>query len=897
MQGIGFCSWVGVATLALSTTAFGAEPAQPGLVDSIKSVHGITVDHIVTLDVDLTANRAMQVVVPVDGFDSTLDLRPHSIRAEGYQLLVQGEDGRLIPTEPGPINTLRGELAEVPGSLVAASVGADGFHAMIIMPEGDRYFVEPVNQDLPGAQVNDYMIYHTDNVELAEGFGCGTVSEIVPGDVDLDFEGSIAAGAPCIAELGCDADFEYFSTYGTVPNTEARINSVINTVNLQYEAQVGITHMISGIIVRAAEPDPYTQFNSTDLLCEFITEWTNNVSISRDVAHLFTGREVNGGTIGQAADIGVTGICVSQGSCVGGQFGTQGSYCFSQSDFNGDFGCATDLTAHELGHLWGAFHCSCPSNTMNPFITCANNFSAATINSIIAYRDTRTCLEGECATGDPTGACCFKDFSCLDGLTASECVAQGGSYQGDFSNCASVDCGGPGGCGDPNAGDCFIPNGTPFCDDFDCCTLICNADPFCCDTEWDGICADAAIAQCGQTPTGACCFSDGTCIDGITAGECDTQGGSYQGDGTDCASVKCIPTGACCFNDGTCVDGFTAGNCIGQGGTYQGDGTDCASVVCVAIGACCLMDGSCVDGQTAGDCAAQGGTYQGDGTDCASVNCPQPPEKCLGDFDNDGVVGVSDLLFLLAAWGPCTECADPFACGDSPVPFCDPASDCVCWTAPDGSGVCGINTTCSTQPLCPAGDDCPPGFVCSVADCCGVNTCWAACDAPGAMQPELQFGDLTGLGIAGIDFEIGNPTQANDNPDCPGDFDFDNVVGVSDLLTLLAAWGPCPGGQCDTPFACGDTPVPFCDPASDCVCWTAADGSGVCGINTTCSTQPLCPAGDDCPPGFVCSVADCCGVNTCWAACDAPGAMQPELQFGDLTGLGIAGVDFEITSN
>ncbi len=27
---------------------------------------------------------------------------------------------------------------------------------------------------------------------------------------------------------------------------------------------------------------------------------------------------------------------------------------------------------------------------------------------------------------------------------------------------------------------------------------------------------------------------------------------------------------------------------------------------------------------------------------------------------------------------------------------------------------------------------------------------------------------------------------------CPGDIDGDGLVGVPDLLTLLAAWGPCP---------------------------------------------------------------------------------------------------------
>lgn len=34
--------------------------------------------------------------------------------------------------------------------------------------------------------------------------------------------------------------------------------------------------------------------------------------------------------------------------------------------------------------------------------------------------------------------------------------------------------------------------------------------------------------------------------------------------------------------------------------------------------------------------------------------------ECLGDLDGDTIVGASDLLILLSAWGPCDEC---FACG------------------------------------------------------------------------------------------------------------------------------------------------------------------------------------------------------------------------------------------
>ncbi len=32
--------------------------------------------------------------------------------------------------------------------------------------------------------------------------------------------------------------------------------------------------------------------------------------------------------------------------------------------------------------------------------------------------------------------------------------------------------------------------------------------------------------------------------------------------------------------------------------------------------------------------------------------------SCVGDINADGTVGVSDFLYLLAAWGPCPGCAE-----------------------------------------------------------------------------------------------------------------------------------------------------------------------------------------------------------------------------------------------
>jgi hypothetical protein len=52
------------------------------------------------------------------------------------------------------------------------------------------------------------------------------------------------------------------------------------------------------------------------------------------------------------------------------------------------------------------------------------------------------------------------------------------------------------GCGDPVTGDCFEPNGTPFCNYSSCCEYVCATLPHCCDNVWDATCAELAGQGC-----------------------------------------------------------------------------------------------------------------------------------------------------------------------------------------------------------------------------------------------------------------------------------------------------------------------------------------------------------------------------------------------------------------
>jgi hypothetical protein len=233
------------------------------------------------------------------------------------------------------------------------------------------------------------------------------------------------------------------------------------------------------------------------------------------------------------------------------------------------------------------------------------------------------------------------------------------AYAGDFCSGTS--------------GDCFLENGTPGCDDAVCCNAICAEDNFCCATEWDSLCVQAALLNpaCGVGPSsGACCLPDGTCEiagapqidpDTFAGATCDDLGGIYQGDGALCDDVTCV--GACCIpvllangaGSFNCEEiGF--GSCSDLGGAFNGLGVMCVMDIeepvlggdvinCNAEfgpGACCFgANTECVFTNVA-DCAVNGGIWFGEDSYCDGVTT-FGPEK--GDPETFAV--------LCNDYGPC----------------------------------------------------------------------------------------------------------------------------------------------------------------------------------------------------------------------------------------------------
>ncbi len=185
---------------------------------------------------------------------------------------------------------------------------------------------------------------------------------------------------------------------------------------------------------------------------------------------------------------------------------------------------------------------------------------------------------------------------------------------------------------------------------------------------------------------GACCNADNSCTDGLTQFDCTSSGGTYQGDGTDCASVDCGGvTGACCI-DGVCSI-LSESDCFAFCGMYQGDGTICETSPCG--GACCMFDGIDFTGvcnmvSDSAACILLGGIYQGDGTLCVYVNgvysclgaCCEGDDSCnLATGFNCSTGGGGFQAYQTI----CSNCLDPLgSCGGGSVTGCEYVTESEC---------------------------------------------------------------------------------------------------------------------------------------------------------------------------------------------------------------------------
>jgi hypothetical protein len=273
----------------------------------------------------------------------------------------------------------------------------------------------------------------------------------------------------------------------------------------------------------------------------------------------------------------------------------------------------------------------------------------------------------------------------------------------------------------PGAGSCCVAHANPGCDNAACCNAVCAIDSFCCQTQWDALCAESAAQVCGIC--GPIC-PNGICEPGESWPDC-----------VDCPPPpSCPAAGECCVPHGN-------GGCA--------DAT-CCDAVCAIDSFCCDVSWDLTCAEIAADtcpgCAVPPppndecsnaqvitSALTSFDTDGATDSTPPLPVGCTDSFSGDvwfryvatctgtalfSTCGAGDPDTVLAVYGGTCGALTSLGCNDDDascpgifpskvsVPVVAGSMYYVRLGGYDGPVSGALSVTCAAAPSAPANDNC-----------------------------------------------------------------------------------------------------------------------------------------------------------------------------------------------
>lgn len=328
------------------------------------------------------------------------DLIPYEIRATNYRSVVQQDDSAsddsleiefftTAVTSDGNKDFARFTVIRDPQKRRPRLRG-------VAHIDGAYYSVDTNSQN--EAEVEVESASKEELLALAASCGFSNAAAQLVGDqlstAQIESQNLTASAGLPVAEVATEADWEYVQAFGGGAAANAEILAILNGVDAIYQSEIGVT--LSVVFQHAWETsaDPYTTSDPEVLLPEFANHWsTTSISpVPYDVAHLWTGKNLSGSTVG---------IAYLRAVCRNIRYGL--------SERLGSRALSVPLAAHEMGHNFGADHDSCSSSDswlMCPsLISNSNTFSPTSKTAISSYLSGVTCLTTGSGTppAAPTG--------------------------------------------------------------------------------------------------------------------------------------------------------------------------------------------------------------------------------------------------------------------------------------------------------------------------------------------------------------------------------------------------------------------------------------------------------------------------------------------------------------
>ncbi len=352
-------------------------------------------------------------------FNWTFDLQFNDMRSPDYKQTYTSDKG-IFEDTTFVLNTFKGTTSD--NKIARFTIDENNFFG-VIFDSTNHYIIRPATDYAQNLAKENLIVYKSsDIIPNHDKFDYVNDALEVPIDsIKQDIILRNGPSNPCTYYLAIatDADYNYYQAKGNnLANTYSDIFSVLNIIEGVYESTFNMKLIVvyQNVWTTTSGSYPYTSTDASTLLRQFQTEWKNNrTSISRNIAHLFTGKGLDGGVYGMAWRPGL---------------GTDYSYSLSMNRAE-----MYQTTAHEIGHNLNAIDnpTNCFCGTANASVMCqgikSSNlwFCQQSINEITPYLSNNYTLVvgipfNMTLSGSSSG---FKSYKAVETITSTQVINSG----------------------------------------------------------------------------------------------------------------------------------------------------------------------------------------------------------------------------------------------------------------------------------------------------------------------------------------------------------------------------------------------------------------------------------------------------------------------------------------
>ncbi|MEQ9617031.1 MAG: M12 family metallo-peptidase [Phycisphaerales bacterium] len=265
--------------------------------------------------------------------------------------------------DPGPVRTRVGTAAGDPETFVHGVWTDDGFVGTAHLKNGATLSIEPLSKSNANAPRNAIVIYEEpeDIDDIGTMLNCSVEFGGHRMHMPREFEQHANAqqppaatsceGGPYTTTLLCDSDFEFFDIIagGDISTAQALIEDAIVYASGRFKEGPGFSILVDEIIIRTSPvTDPYTTSTAEGYLADARLTHIDSFD-SRGISSVMV---YSGIDLDRANGDPILGIAI-----VGGAGRASSGYALVDGQ-NTSIARRGVVTAHELGHNWGAPHCT-----------------------------------------------------------------------------------------------------------------------------------------------------------------------------------------------------------------------------------------------------------------------------------------------------------------------------------------------------------------------------------------------------------------------------------------------------------------------------------------------------------------------------------------------------------